>query len=171
MYVYIHARMHVYMYMYVYVWLCMYSAPAVYRPPIQRHPRLPPQTKSERFSPYGLTLLTPPPAVRQPPHVSGVRKWWSPPYTATCVRWCSAWLVAFTQRLLCKHACTCKHAPASGYCFKNPTCFLSPNIDYLNTHGCDTSCRSSTHINCITAQWWNQTHVDEKTAEQWAPQV
>ena len=86
------------------------------------------------------------PAVRQPPHVAGVQKWWSPPYTATC-RWCSAWLVAFTQRLLCKHAWTCNHAPASGYCFKNNTRFLSPNIDYLNTHGCDASCRSSTHIN------------------------
>ena len=47
-----------------------------------------------------MVLLPPPPAVRQPPHVSGVQKWWSPLYTATC-RWSSAWLVAFTQRLLC----------------------------------------------------------------------
>ena len=49
---------------------------------------------------FPVMVLLPPPPVRQPPHVSGVQKWWSPPYTATC-RWSSAWLVAFTQRLLC----------------------------------------------------------------------
>ena len=34
--------MYVYMYMYVCMYIYVYSAAAVYRPPIQRHPRLPP---------------------------------------------------------------------------------------------------------------------------------
>ena len=50
MYVCVYVYVCIYVCMYVCMYIYVYSAAAVYRPPIQRHSRLPPQTNTIQFN-------------------------------------------------------------------------------------------------------------------------